>query len=232
MNWRSGNSSGDSDLDINLRWHWSGSINRLQTLWLGIVGWFVTRGGFRFRVILGGSPISEPRSRVALLASVFILLSNCSNEATKPFTVRSPFSQFIMCARRKQRTGLEMILQLCLADGSSRIKSYLHSRQCHSAFSSSHPRCSSALFQGPNGGRFEAAHDDRDDVNVSPSSPPSGSDSWNNLNLLRTQGWQCRWTPMMNNIRLVVELVVPLLAAAAAVVVTAPGRLQTIGGIN
>ena len=35
---------------------------------------------------------------------------------------------------------------------------------------------------------------------------------------------------MMNNIRLVVELVVPLLAAAAAV--TAPGRLQTIGGIN
>ena len=157
---------------------------------------------------------------MALLASVFILLSNCSNEATKPFTVRSPFSQFIMCARRKQRTGLEMILQLCLADGSSRIKSYLHSRQCHSAFSSSHPRCSSALFQGPNWGRF--------DVNVSPSSsPPSGSDSWNNLNLLRTQGWQCRWTPMMNNIRLVVELVVPLLPAAAAVV-TAPGRLQTI----
>ena len=69
-------------------------------------------------------------------------------------------------------------------------------------------------------------------MNVSPSSsPPSGSDSWNNLNLLRTQGWQCRWTPMMNNIRLAVELVVPLLPAAAAVV-TAPGRLQTIGGIN
>ena len=36
---------------------------------------------------------------------------------------------------------------------------------------------------------------------------------------------------MMNNIRLAVELVVPLLPAAAAVV-TAPGRLQTIGGIN
>ena len=36
---------------------------------------------------------------------------------------------------------------------------------------------------------------------------------------------------MMNNIRLVVELVVPLLPAAAAVV-TAPGRLKTIGGIN
>ena len=72
-------------------------------------------------------------------------------------------------------------------------------------------------------------------MNVSPSSsPPSGSDSWNNLNLLRTQGWQCRWTPMMNNIRLVVELVVPLLAAAAAAaaVVTVPGRLQTIGEIN
>ena len=67
-----------------------------------------------FKVVLG-STISEPLCRVALLASVLIFLSNCSNEATKPFTVRSPFQLFRMCNRRKQRTGMEMILQLCFA---------------------------------------------------------------------------------------------------------------------